>query len=375
MARQGTLLYNIAFSIILIAGAIIVGFAVQALLMLILRRRHRRPDAAAGRKGRRFLPEHLKNPLRSLIPALFVSAVLPLLRFPKPAGRVVAHVVGLWVVASVAWLASGVVLVVRDAILGGYDFKAKDDLHARRAATQLWVIERVVIAVIVVVAGAVMLMTFPAVRQIGVSLLASAGVISVIVGLAAQKVLGNVLAGIQIALSQPIRLDDVVVVEEEFGRVEEITLTNVIVRLWDLRRLVLPISYFLEHPFRNWTWRTSKLVGTVLIYADYRVPVEEVRAELTRVLKASPSWDGDVNALEVTNATDRVVELRATMSAEDSSRTWDLRCEVREKLLAFLQEKHPESLPQVRLRMEGEGSAPSTGPRTEPEIPPGEKAD
>ena len=197
-----------------------------------------------------------------------------------------------------------------------------------------------------------MLMTFSAVRQIGVSILASAGILGVVLGFAAQKTLGNLIAGIQIALAQPIRLDDAVVVENEWGWIEEITLTYVVVRIWDLRRLVLPISYFIEKPFQNWTRNSADILGSVFIYADYTVPVEEVRAELGRILKESPHWDKKVNVLQVTDATEHTVKLRALMSAADSPTAWNLRCETREKLLEFLQKKYPQSLPRTRVELQ-----------------------
>ena len=199
------------------------------------------------------------------------------------------------------------------------------------------------------------LMSFSQVRQIGVSLLASAGVLGIVIGFAAQKTLGNLIAGIQIAIAQPIRLDDVVIVEDEWGWIEEITLTFVVIRIWDLRRLVVPIAYFLEKPFQSWTRTSADLLGTVFIYTDYTVPVKEVRSELTRILENSPKWDKKVNGLQVTNVTEKTVELRALMSAADSLTAWDLRCEVREKLLEFLQQRFPECLPRMRIEMNKEG--------------------
>ena len=182
-------------------------------------------------------------------------------------------------------------------------------------------------------------------------MLASAGIAGIILGFAAQKTLGNFIAGIQLAFAQPIRIDDVVIIENEWGWIEEISLTYVVVRIWDLRRLIVPVSYFIEKPFQNWTRISSDLLGTVFIYADYTIPVNEVREEMTRILNGSPRWDKKVNVLQVTNADNRTIELRALMSAADSPTAWDLRCEVREKLLEFLQKRYPESLPRVRLDM------------------------
>jgi small-conductance mechanosensitive channel len=191
-------------------------------------------------------------------------------------------------------------------------------------------------------------MTFSKVRQLGTSILASAGIVGIIVGIAAQRSIATLLAGFQIAITQPIRLDDVVIVENEWGRIEEITLTYVVVRIWDLRRLVVPITYFLEKPFQNWTRVSADLLGTVFIYVDYTVPVQAVREKLRGILEHSTQWDGQVCVLQVTNTTEHTVELRALMSAVDSSSAWELRCHVREKLVEFIQKNYPESLPKLR---------------------------
>ncbi|MFH1407411.1 MAG: mechanosensitive ion channel domain-containing protein [Candidatus Omnitrophota bacterium] len=242
--------------------------------------------------------------------------------------------------------------MAREIILNRYDVEAHDNLLARRVHTQIGVISNIIIIGIILLTVSFILMTFPAVRQIGISILASAGILGIVLGLAAQKTLGNVIAGIQIAISQPIRLDDVVVVENEWGWIEEITLTYVVVRIWDLRRLILPISYFMEKPFQNWTRISADILGSVFIYVDYTVPVGEVRTELERILKGSPYWDKKVKVLQVTNATERTVELRALMSAADSPTAWNLRCEVREKLIEFLQKEYPKSLPRTRIELD-----------------------
>jgi small-conductance mechanosensitive channel len=194
-----------------------------------------------------------------------------------------------------------------------------------------------------------MLMVFQSVRQFGTAMIASAGVAGIIIGFAAQKSLATFLAGLQIAMTQPIRIDDVVIVEGEWGRIEEITLTYVVVCIWDLRRLVVPITYFIEKPFQNWTRTSSDILGTVFLQVDYDVPVEAVRAELTRILEASTLWDRKVNVLQVTESRERTLELRALASASDAGRSFDLRCEVREKLVAFIQKNYPGSLPRVRV--------------------------
>jgi len=212
-----------------------------------------------------------------------------------------------------------------------------------------------------------MLMTFPNIRHLGESLFASAGLAAVVAGLAARTTLSSLLAGVQIALTQPIRLDDVVIVEGEWGWIEEITTTYVVVRVWDLRRLVVPLSYFIEKPFQNWTRRTADLLGTVFVYTDYNVPVDQIRRELHDILERSGMWDGRVWGLEVTNATDRTMELRALMSATDGPKAWDLRCHVREKLIDFLQKNYPLSLPRVRADINPSPNGNHLGSRVERE--------
>ena len=255
------------------------------------------------------------------------------------------------------------VFVARDLILSRYDIAARDNLQARRIYTQVKMVERVLVLVILLLTVSAMLITFGKVRQIGISLLASAGVIGIVLGFAAQKTLGNLLAGIQIAIAQPIRLEDAVVVENEWGWIEEITLTYVIIRVWDLRRLVVPISYFIEKPFQNWTRTSARLLGSVFIYADYTVPFQALREELTRILGDSPWWDQDVNVLQVTNASEHTVEIRVLVSAADSPSAWNLRCEVREKLIAYLQTHFPGALPRTRVEMERPAAGPTMSQR------------
>jgi small-conductance mechanosensitive channel len=192
-------------------------------------------------------------------------------------------------------------------------------------------------------------MSFESIREIGVSIFASAGVAGIILGLSAQKMIGSILAGIQIAIAQPIKMDDVVIVEGEWGKIEEITLTYVVVNIWDKRRLIVPTTYFIEKPFQNWTKTSSEILGTVFLYTDYKVPFDEIRKELTQILHSTDLWDGQVNNLQVTNSQPQNVEIRALMSAKDSSIAWDLRVYVREKLVTFLQQNYPESLPHTRV--------------------------
>ena len=257
-------------------------------------------------------------------------------------------------ILSVSWTAILFIKAIRNRVVNRYDISASDNLKARKIYTQFNILERIIVFVIIIFAIGIALMSFENIRQVGISMLTSAGIAGIIIGFAAQKALATLLAGIQIAFTQPIRLDDVVIVEGEWGVIEEINLTYVVVKIWDKRRLVVPTTYFIEKPFQNWTRNSSDLMGTVFIYTDYRIPAEGLRNELTRILENTKLWDGQVNVLQVTDTKRDSVELRALMSAKDSPTAWDLRVHVREKLIEYMQKNHPESLPVSRLVISNE---------------------
>jgi small-conductance mechanosensitive channel len=263
----------------------------------------------------------------------------------------VRHATALGLICVLTWLGLRVIsaFVAIVTLLNPAD--TADNLRARRLQTQVNVLGRTLMVFIFVIGVAGALITFPSVRQIGTSLLASAGVAGLVAGLAARPVLGNVIAGLQIALTQPIRLDDVLIVEGEWGRVEEITGAFVVVRLWDERRLVVPLQWFIEHPFQNWTRSSSNIIGTVFWWVDYRMPLEPLRAELARLCASAPEWDGRLALLQVTDASEKSIQLRALVSSADSSRNWDLRCRVREGLIAFMARENPEYLPHLRAEV------------------------
>lgn len=338
---------NWLFSLVVFGSALVAGAGLYLVVVFIIKRWDKLPVLG----GIKIKAEQLKGPLRFLFPVICISFINPFLRLPPEVHAGFSRFLHLLLILAVSWLILRIIHVVRDLILSRHDISVKDNLQARQIYTQIRVIERILTVVVIIFAFSFMLMSFPRVRQMGVSLLASAGVIGIILGFAAQKTLGNIIAGIQIAIAQPIRLDDVVIVENEWGWIEEINLIYVVVRIWDLRRLVLPISYFIENPFQNWTRTSADILGYVFIYADYTVPVKEVRSELTRILENSSYWDKKVNVLEVTNANERTVELRALMSAIDSPTAWNLRCQVREKLLDFLQKNYPDCLPKTRVEL------------------------
>jgi small-conductance mechanosensitive channel len=287
--------------------------------------------------------------VRRLMPLIALILAAPALAVSPGLHTVFSNAVSLLVIGGVAFLLVELLDTAEAAVLRQYPLQVADNLEARRIHTQVVVLKKVALAIIGVLTLASALMVFEPVRQLGTSILASAGIAGIIIGLAAQRSIATLLAGLQIAITQPIRLDDVVIVEGEWGRVEDITLTYVMVRIWDLRRLIVPITHFIEQPFQNWTRQSAEILGTVFLHVDYTVPVEAVREELGRILRASPLWDGKVNVLQVTEARERTLELRALASAADASKAWDLRCEVREKLVGFLRERYPETLPQVRV--------------------------
>jgi small-conductance mechanosensitive channel len=266
---------------------------------------------------------------------------------------------GLLLIAVLTWLAVRCVNGFARAVVAAHPVTVADNLTARRVHTQTLVIAKTVSGAIVLVGTALMLMTFPAVRQIGASLLASAGLVGIVAGFAARPVLGNLIAGLQIGLTQPIRLDDVVIVEGEWGVIEEITGSYVVVRIWDQRRLVVPLQWWVEHPFQNWTRNTSELIGTVFLWVDYRMPLAPLREALQAACTGSEHWDGRLALLQVVEAGDKAMQLRCLVSAASAPKAWDLRCHVREALVDFVQREYPAFLPRLRAEVAG---VPDAGP-------------
>ena len=350
--RLEALMWSGAEVVGVIGASVLLGLGAYAVLFRLIRR------ATRGMEGpiREALLRRLPSPLRLLVPVLFVYAALPLFRVDAaPLLRDGLYVV---LVGSLAWGLVRLLEAGEEAAAGHFSIDTPDNLKARKIVTQVRILRRIATAIVLVLAVGIMLVRYEPVRELGAGLLASAGIVGIIVGVAAQRTLSNVIAGIQIALTQPIRVDDVVIVEGEFGWIEEITLTYVVVRVWDRRRIVLPITHFVEQPFQNWTRTSADLIGTVFLYLDYSVPVDDLREELQRIVEASEHWDGDVVGLQMTDASERTVTLRALASAKDAPTLWDLRCEIRERLVAYIREQYPEALPALRTRLEppGDGS-------------------
>jgi small-conductance mechanosensitive channel len=328
---------SIIISIGVVFAAILAGMVIYRVLFSFLARLAGRGGAPLGS----IVAERLRGPARVLFPLLAIMLVAQSLTFSAGFIEVAQHLFSLCFIDDIAWLSINATLAGHDIIISRFDIEVKDNLKARAIHTQLTVIVKIITVIVIIISVATMLMTFDKIRHVGMSILASAGIIGIVFGFAAQRSIATLFGGLQIALTQPIRINDVVIVEGEWGWIEEITLTYIVVKIWDLRRLVVPVTYFLEKPFQNWTKVTANLLGTVFLYTDHTVPVEEVRQKLHEILQNSDKWDNKAWGLQVTNSTYFTMEMRALMSASDSASMSDLRCEVREKLLAFLAENYP----------------------------------
>lgn len=343
-------------------AALLLGLVVRQLLLSVARRADRH---AASRTSARVV-RVIVVPAALALPLLFLMQAVRATPLPPSAVAQAQHWLGIGVLLCVVWLAVRVVAALEARILREHPVDVEDNLAARRIQTQARVIARVAQGAIVLVGVSLALMTFPAIRQLGATLLASAGILGLVAGIAAKPVFGNLIAGLQIALAQPIRLDDVVIVEGEWGRIEEITSTYVVVRVWDERRLVVPLQWFIENPFQNWTRTSAQLLGTAFLWLDYRTPMDEVRAQLQRICEEDPRWDGRVCIAQVTDTREHTMEVRLLVSARNSGDLFDLRCVVRERMIDFLERCHPQALPRLRADIAREERSPRRSPRPGP---------
>lgn len=343
-------------------GSMLAGVLAASLLFSVGERVVRRATRDAPVAAR--VATSIRAPSRWLLPMLFVNLVLQGASEDAPGLGGVQRVMALLLIACATWLVSSAIRGLGQGVIAANPTGVANNLEARRIQTQTRVLARSLQGLVVLIGLALMLMTFPAARQIGASLLASAGVVGIVAGFAARPVLGNLIAGLQIGLSQPIRLDDVVIVENEWGVIEEITGTYVVVRIWDQRRLIVPLQYWIEKPFQNWTRSSSELIGTVFLWVDYRMPLAPLRAELQRLCEASPHWDRRLAMLQVTEAGPQAMQLRCLVTSASASASWDLRCEVREGLLDFMQRGYEEFLPRQRAELSGDlpGTPPAGSP-------------
>lgn len=343
-----------------LAGVLlIVALAVGAVLHAVLFRLLAAVASRTSWKADDLLVERLKRPSRPILPLLVLMVLLPLLPgVAEPQLVMVQRFLQVGIILTAVWMGTVCLQAGREVARSAAWSDVADNLELRRMHTQLTVLTRMGVVLLWVIGIALTLIVFPRMREVGAGLLASAGLLGLIAGLSARPLLENIVAGLQIALTQPIRLDDVVIIRGEWGRIEEITATYVVVRIWDQRRLIVPFSKIIQEPFENWTRRSSDILGTVIVHADYTVPVEDVRQELSRIVAAHEAWDGRVCVLQVTDATDRTVQLRALVSAKDAGKAWELRVHVREKLIEYLQRELPECLPLQRLELSRGVTAP-----------------
>lgn len=338
------------WNVLLIALAILIGLLISALLSFFIRKKR---DETTQRGLGQSLLTHLTAPISFLVPLFVFNNIIPLLQLPTGVRPVISKWTEVFLIITFAWLMIRGIRVAQDIIHRKININTPDNFRQRQIITQLIYIRRVVVFIIVLLAIGAVLLTFDTMRKVGTGLLTGVGIGGIIIGFAAQRSLGNLLAGFQIAFTQPIRIDDEVIIEGEFGRIEELTLTYVVVRIWDNRRLIVPINFFIEKPFQNWTRKTTEILGTVYLYVDYSIPVAWVREELLKIVQDHPLWDKRVANLMVTDFKQDVMELRALVSAYSSGRAFDLRCDVREKLIGRIQEAYPHGLPTKRVLFEG----------------------
>lgn len=341
------------FGIFLFCAVVLFGNGIHYFLFRLLRRRQ-----TEERHRTLGIRKYLAKPARAVFLTIGLLIVLPLVPAFSPHLRgQIAQTAGILLVLFLGWLAIGGVYVFQAVMENRFDITQADNLRARRVHTQIQFFRRMLIALVVVLDAGALLWSMhdPQLWKYGTGLLASAGLASLVLATAAKSTASNLLAGMQIAFTEPIRIDDVVVIAGEWGRIAEITSTYVVVKIWDQRTLIVPLSYFIEQPFTNWTRSGADILGTAFLYVDYSVPVEPLRAELQRVAKESPLWDGRVCGLQVTNLTAQTMELRCLMSSADSGKSFDLRCLVREKMIEFVRENYPHALPTMRVEMRPNG--------------------
>ncbi|MBD1386730.1 mechanosensitive ion channel [Mucilaginibacter rigui] len=333
---------------IIIAFVLLIGLLFKSIITFILGRYHKKDDIRYSFPHS--ILTHLSRPLNHFIPILTLQVLLPFIALKNTYIIFASRWLSIILIISFSHLLFKAFNVFEDYVYHLYDLNKSDNLKERKIRTQMQFIRQIIKVTVILIAASVILLTFDNVRKLGAGLLTGVGISGIIIGFAAQKSLGNLLAGFQIAFTQPIRIDDVLVVEGEWGRVEEITLTYVVLNIWDQRRLILPINYFIEKPFQNWTRSTSQILGTVFLHMDYAVPIDLLREALSKFLETNVLWDKRVGILQVTDSKEHTVELRALVSARNSSDAFDLRCMVREHLIKFVQNNFPGSLPTVRYR-------------------------
>lgn len=341
-----------AWNALTAAAAIAIGLVVKLIITRILKYYEKKANYQNYSFFRSFMI-HLGVPFTYFIPLFLLNIALPLMRMNKLWYDPLNRIVDILLVLAFANILINCVKVAEDYVYHVYDLNKADNLKERKVRTQLSFIRKLFVAIIIFVTIAIILLSFESMRKIGTGLLTGVGIGGIIIGFAAQTSLGNLLAGFQIAFTQPIRIDDVLIAENEWGRVEDITLTYVVMRLWDQRRLILPINYFITKPFQNWTRISADLIGTVFIYMDYSIPLDPIREEFVRLLGLTRLWDKKVQVVQVTDAKEHTIEVRFLVSSGNSSDAFDLRCYIRENIITFIQKNYPESLPRLRAEFSG----------------------
>lgn len=352
-------------AIFLFSAVVVFGNGIHYLVFRLLRK-----DQSGRSRNKLGISKYLAAPARAVFLTIGVLIVLPAVpKIPPVLREQIEQFTSILLVLFLGWLAVGGVYVFQSLTLSKFDTSVPNNLRARRVHTQMQFFRRLLILIVILLDAGALLWSLHDERlwKYGTGLLASAGLASLVLAVAAKSTASNFIAGLQIALSEPIRIDDVVVIQGEWGRIEEITSTYVVVKIWDLRRLVVPLTYFIEQPFQNWTRETGDIMGTAFLYVDYSVPVEPLRRELARIVSQSPLWDRKVCGLQVTNLTERSMELRCLVSSIGSAENFDLRCEVREKMIEFLRTNYPSALPTMRMEIR-DANAPQASTKNAPVV-------
>lgn len=333
-------------AVLLVTLSLAIGFLARFLVLSFIRYWQDR-----DRKLFKSLERHLRGSMFLFIPLLLINLGVNYINVAPRSLPFITTTLNIFIIMSVCSILIRMTNVAQDMLFIRYDINLSNNLRARKIRTQIMYVKKVAIVLLVFFCLMLILLNFPGVRKFGTTILAGAGVAGIIIGFALQKSLVNLFAGIQIAFTQPIKIDDAVVVENEWGWIEEINLTYVVVRIWDLRRLVLPITYFTENAFQNWTRNNAQILGSVFLYLDYSMPLEPLRAYFEQVLSETKLWDGEAKVLQVTDTSEKTMTIRLLMTAQNSPTAWDLRCHVREKMIAFIQQNYPQSLPHVRATL------------------------
>ncbi|MDY0971103.1 mechanosensitive ion channel family protein [Siccibacter turicensis] len=333
-------------AVLLVTLSLAVGFLARFILLQFIRYWQSR-----DRKLFKSLEKHLRGSMFLFIPLLSIRIGVNYVHIQPQSLTFITTTINIFIILSFCSVLVRLINVAQDMLFIRYDINISNNLRARKIRTQIMYVRKVAIVILVMLCLSLILLSFPAVRKFGTTILAGAGVAGIIIGFALQKSLVNLFAGIQIAFTQPIKIDDAVVVEKEWGWIEEINLTYVVVRLWDLRRLVLPITYFTENPFQNWTRNNAQILGTVFLYVDYSMPLQPLREHFEKVLSETKLWDQETQVLQVTDTTEKTMTIRLLMTAQNSPTAFDLRCYVRERMIEFIQQNYPQSLPQVRATL------------------------